>query len=168
MSVEDVVEAAASPITGKLKMIKWAIIGGGALALVLLGWYFWTDYKSTKEALVKANAEVVLRTAENKDLKTTIDKKVDSDKINEKTQLDVVKGVQAVEKSTAAITTEHITKVKEIEQKYEQMPKTEANEKAKADEISADRLSRLWEVFCLANPQEARCLPYSAASAASK
>lgn len=169
MSVEDVVEAAASPITGKLKMIKWTLIGGGLLALVILAAYFWHDYQSTKSALEKANADLVLRKAENKDLQTTIDKKVDSDKINEKTQLNVIKEVQAAENTTAQITTSHVTKVKEIEQKYEQLPKTPANEQAKADEISADRLTRLWEVYCLANPTDARCVrPALAASAASK
>lgn len=165
MSVVDVV---AAPVTAKLKMIKWGIILGVLTAAGVLGWYFWTDYKDTKAALVKANAEVVQRTAENKDLKTTIDKQGESRKIDQGTNTTIAGEIKAAEKSTAAITTNHLTKVKAIEEKYEELPKTPENAKAKADEISADRLHRLWEVFCMANPTEARCAPQAAASSASK
>lgn len=165
MSLVDVV---AAPVTAKLKMIKWAIIGGVGLALLLLGWYFWTDYKDTKDKLEKANAEVIRRKAENKDLKTTIEKQGESRKIDENTNSNILGEMKAAANTTAAITTSHVTRVKQIEEKYAELPKTEENTKAKADEISADRLTRLWEVYCIANPNEARCAPAAAASSASK
>jgi len=152
-----IIDTVLAPVKAKMNVIKWILIGAGVISALVLGAYFWHDYKQTQASLIKANAELVTRRAENKDLQVTIDKKEASDNINEKVQLKVIQEMGSVEKTTGQITTEHLTKLKDIEKKYEQLPKTPDNEKAKMDEISADRLTRLWEVYCIANPSEARC-----------
>lgn len=163
-----IIDTVLAPVKAKANIIKWILIGTTVLTLLALGAFFWHDYKQTKSALSQVTQELVIRKAENKDLAATIEKKVASDDINEQTQLKVIQQMGSVEKTTGQITVEHLTKLKDIEKKYELLPKTPDNERAKLDEISADRLTRLWDVYCIANPTEARCMqPHAAAPIAS-
>lgn len=164
MSILDTV---LTPVKAKAKLIGLVIGGGVLVALGILAWYFWTDYKTVQEDLQRTTNELRDKKAENKNLSDTLKTQQSSKKVDEDTQLKIDNDLKQVDKSTSTIADTHVRNVKKIEQKYEALPQTPANVKAKQDEISRDRVNRLWEVFCIANPDHAQCLPKSA-SAASK
>lgn len=156
------IDAVTAPLKAKFELIKWALIIGGLLALVVVAGIFWDEYKTTKIRLAAAETALVLTKAVNKELQVTIDKKMESGKIDEKTNLNVARELDLAAKTTDQITTAHVSRIREIEQKYSSLPKTEENQKAKMDEISADRLTRLWDVYCIANPEDAKCSHHGA------
>lgn len=164
MSILDPILA---PIKAKARLIGFIVIGGALVALGILCWYYWTDYKKVQSDLKETERQLDVKKEENKNLTDTLSKKKESDKVNDDTQLAVDTGVRAVEKTTGTIAEAHKARVQQIEMKYDNLPKTDANVKAKEDEISKDRVKRLWEVYCIANPEHDKCEP-KAASAASQ
>jgi seryl-tRNA synthetase len=164
MSILDPILA---PIKAKARLIGFVVGGGALVALGLLAWYFWTDYKKVQNDLATTQNELVQKKAENKNLSDTVKTQASSKKVDDDVQAAVDNGVKAVEKTTTTIAETHSRNVKQIEAKYDKLPDTTDNNKAREDEISKDRVQRLWEVYCIANPDHERCLP-KAASAASK
>ena len=162
MSILDVVLA---PVKAKAKLIGLVVGGGALVAIGILGWYYWNDYKNVKADLETRTSELTQKKAEVKNLAETVKTQAASKKIDDDTQTKVDVGVKEVDKTTTTIADTHARNIKKIQAKYEALPQTDANTKAKEDEISRDRISRLWDVFCIANPEKAQCVPQSASAA---
>jgi hypothetical protein len=115
--------------------------------------------------LATTEHELVQKKVENKNLSDTLKAQVSSKQVDDDTQLAVDSGVKTVEKTTTTIAETHTRNVQKIEAKYDKLPDTADNNKAREDEISRDRVQRLWEVYCIANPDHEHCLPKPASAA---
>ncbi len=152
-----IIDAVAAPFTAKAKLIGYAVTGGILLALGLLAWYFWNDYQSKIEELNKANVKISDQASQISSLNLTVGKLEKSNKIDDKIVTQTQQQVTEVKKTTENITQVHVQRVKEIEKKYDALPKTEPNLEAKAQEISQERVKSLWETFCIGVPEDKKC-----------
>ena len=156
------------PGVSTAKLVMWGVAGGAVLAIGVAGAYYWHDYQVTKANLVTAHEEVVEKKVEVKDLTDTVEHQDASSKVTEATQTATVQAITALNKSTAKLDTTHAATIQRIDQKYDVLPKTDENVKAKADEISSDRLLRLWQVYCASNQDDSCAAVASVAASATR
>lgn len=145
------------PIKSKLQLIGLIVGGGLLVGLIGMAVYFWHDYQSDKKDLDAAKVQNATLQGTNKNLEQTVEKTEKSAAVNEQTQVQVDEGKKVIDDKVSSIAKAHVQSVQNIEQKYKQLPQTDDNAKAKEAELSADRMKRLWQVFCIPNPGYKDC-----------
>lgn len=122
------------------------------LGLASVGGYFL--FKDNK----KLDEKVITTKVENATLTDTVEKQVESKKIDEKAQDDVQVNTDTAVTKTEAIVHNTVVKEKAVVAKYDALPKTPENKAAKIDETSQIRVSSMWEQFCSTGNSYAACM----------
>jgi hypothetical protein len=142
-------------IGGTLASLQAKLILAGLIVLVCLGVYL--KMKSDGKEIVELKVANVVSgkiVAEQKEIIRT-DAVVAE--IREVTNTAIAVEVKKVEKKHRKIEAVVEKKIADIEQKFEELPKTPENSKAEHDQLSQTNISSVWEAFCAADPNANEC-----------
>lgn len=132
------------------------LILGGILLIIVIGIGAWLKglmADNTDKAVVIAKQDTVIVAQD-----TVIKKDEKSDKVNEATNLEVVKETAVVKKKIDKIKTVTEAKIDKIKADFDAKPITEENVQAKTMMISIERISSVWSAYCVvANADNDNC-----------
>lgn len=128
------------------------------VALALTGGYIFFDAFSDRgKEISRLNTAVTEKDREIVNLGDKLKKAEDLNNGKEKIA-DNKKEVQEKVDAGVSDAKKYVDKrMKEIDTKYEKLPKTDENKEARRIEISLDRVRGLWLIYCIQVPQDLQC-----------
>lgn len=150
--------AALGWVKTKATVIVLGVMVAAIAAAGFIAWYYYEQNAKTQSSLNDTNVKLGNLNTQLEQLQKNFDQLKASTDASRQVQAEVTEKTVVVKQKTSEIQKIVDERVEDIRQKYSELADTVENRTAREADISRERVSGLWETFCIAQPSHARCL----------